>query len=716
MFTVTSAKHNPVLSPRKNYPWESVATFNPSPIVFEGKKHLLYRAMSHVDRMIGPLFKMSVIGCARSDDGKNFEERTVLIRPEEEYDKFGVEDPRVTKIDEMHYIFYTALGGFPFSADNIKVAVALSRDLVTIEERHLVTPFNAKAMCLFSEKINGEYVAILSVNTDRAPSDICIARFKNIEDMWSSDYWNKWYANLDDHKINIRRNSYDKVEVGAIPFKTDKGWLMIYSHIQAYGTDAPVFGVEAVLLDLLDPRNIITRTDGPFMVPEEYYEKIGIISNVVFPTGALVHDDTIELYYGASDTHSAVAYISLSYLLNSMIDPQKFIHRYKHNPILMPRAGYEWEEGGVFNPAAIEIKGITYILYRAVTKRNVSTIGLAISKDGFSINERLELPIYKGRAKFETLEADSSFGNPSELDHDRGPYAGSNHGTEDPRIVQIGEKLYMTYTGYNGKIPRVVLSSISVNDFIARNFEAWGEPTVITPETIDDKDVCIFPEKINGQYLVFHRIGENICADTIESIDYPKPLSKCIDIIGPRRGMWDGSKVGIATPPIKTKEGWILLYHGVSIDKIYSVGALLLDLVDPTIIKSRTALPIFNPTTSYEVQGVVARVIFPCGIIVEKEYLNNGMFVNDIDGTQDKYLSNNHVVKDQKQSDQIPNNQITNNEATNTQITSSKISDDQTNPSTLDNARIYYGGADYVTAVATCNISDILSMLLPILE
>jgi predicted GH43/DUF377 family glycosyl hydrolase len=80
--------------------------------------------------------------------------------------------------------------------------------------------------------------------------------------------------------------------------------------------------------------------------------------------------------------------------------------------------------------------------------------------------------------------------------------------------------------------------------------------------------------------------------------------------------MWDGGKVGIASPPVKTKHGWLLLYHGVSWSTTYRVGAVLLDLEDPTIIKARTAIPLFEPETEYEHKGIVPHVVFPCGLVV----------------------------------------------------------------------------------------------------
>jgi len=603
MFTLTRSEHNPILSPIKGHPWEAIATFNGCPIIRQKKIYLLYRAMSEPELLKEPHISTSVIGSAVSIDGKSFSERKVLISPSEDFDKYGCEDPRVTKMGSKYYIFYTALSGFPFSKDNIKVAVAISKDLKTIEEKHLVTPFNAKAMTLFPEKINGKYGALLTINTDSGPSDICYAEFEKLEDMWSEEFWNNWWKDVDAHKISFRRLPSDHLEVGAPPIKTPKGWLMVYSHIQKYGHHDQVFGIETVLLNLKNPRLIVGRTKGPFMVPDAYYEQTGQVPCVIFPSGALVRNKRLEIYYGAADTHCTVASIPIDNLIKSITNPSKlYVKRFPGNPIIVPRSGVSWEEKGTFNPAAIDLGGKIHILYRALSDKNVSTIGYAVSSDGFSIDERSDKPIYTPRADFET-RGDSS----------------ENFGCEDPRITKIGERLYMTYTGYNGVTPRVAVSSISIEDFLAHRWEAWSSPLAITPEGIVDKDAAILPQKINDEYMVLHRINESVCADFVSSLDFNKnQLNKCIEIMGPHPGMWDHSKVGIATPPIKTKDGWLLLYHGISWSNTYRVGALLLDLGDPTIIRSRMAVPLFEPRQEYERKGAVPNVVFPCGIVVRK--------------------------------------------------------------------------------------------------
>jgi len=601
MFTVTRSEFNPLLSPIKEHPWEAAAAFNGCPVVEGHKTVMLYRAMSEPDLLKEPHLSTSVIARAESTDGVLYRDRCVLVSPDREFDLYGCEDPRVTKLGDTHYIFYTALGGYPYNADNIKVAVALSMDLKTVEAKHLVTPFNAKAMALFPEKIGNKMAALLTINTDRKPSDICYAEFDSPEDMWSPDYWQEWQKNVDAHKLHIRRLPDDHLELGAPPVKTDKGWLVVYSHIQRYGRGDQVFGFEILLLDIDNPRHIIGRTKGPFMVPEMYYEQVGLVPHTIFPTGALIRGGKLEVYYGATDTHVAVAMIPLDNLLASLSpDEKKLVTRFPGNPIIAPRPGVLWEEAGTINPGAIDIGDKTHLFYRAVARGNISTFGYAQSSDGFSIDYRSEKPVYFPRADFE-MKKDG----------------GMNFGCEDPRLMQIGDRIYMAYTGYDGSTPRVAISSIGIEDFLAQKWSAWAKPEAITPPGVTDKDAAILPEPVNNGYMIFHRVNESVCADFVKSLDFStERVNQCIEIISPRRGMWDGGKVGISAPPVKTKDGWLLLYHGVSWSTTYRVGAVLLDLIDPTIVRARTATPLFEPEEEYERKGVINNVVFPCGLTV----------------------------------------------------------------------------------------------------
>src|SRR5262249_14390848 len=134
---------------------------------------------------------------------------------------------------------------------------------------------------------------------------------------------------------------------------------------------------------------------------------------------------------------------------------------------------------------------------------------------------------------------------------------------------------------------------------------------------VDDKDACIIPEKIGGHYLMLHRIAGHVCADYVDDLNFRAGrLDRCIQIFGPRPGMWDARKVGIAGPPLKTPAGWALFYHGITDAGHYCLGAVLLDRSDPTHILGRSSQPIMTPVESWERAGWVPNVVFPCGQVL----------------------------------------------------------------------------------------------------
>jgi predicted GH43/DUF377 family glycosyl hydrolase len=635
MYVTRRSSHNPLIAPLADKQWESHGTFNPSPVKRGDVTHLLYRALGRPDALMTPS-GISTIGKALTLDGKHFQNRRQFIVPEHEWEKYGCEDPRITFFEGKYYIFYTALGGMPFGSGNIKVAVAISKDLETIEEKHLVTPFNAKAMTLFPERIGGKITVILTAHTDEPPAHIAIAQCDKIEELWDLGFWEKWHAGLSEHALNPLRFEHDHVEVGAQPIKTKDGWLLFYSYIQNYfGGGERVFGIEALLLDLRDPRQIVGRTKGPIMVPEEIYEKYGIVPNVVFPSGALLHKDgRVDLYYGGADTVCARTSLNLQDLLDALVPQRRteLVVRAKQNPILKPIPEHLWENKAVFNPAAIDAGGSVHLLYRALGADNTSMFGYAKTKDGVKITERSQSPAYVPREDFEKRNG------------------GNSSGCEDPRLTQIGSTLYLAYTAFDGKNPwRAALSSIPIKDFLAKRWNKWSKPQLVTPNLVQDKDMCLLPEKIKGQYMLMHRIDPMICADFLDTLDFSKSrLTRCIEIMGPRPGMWDSVKIGIAGPPIKTPKGWLLIYHGVSKTNTYRLGAVLLDLKNPSVIISRSVDTIFEPMEEYERVGQVKNAVFSCGAVLRGDTLF-----------------------------------------------------------------IYYGGADTVVGVAKCSLKKLLNILLP---
>ncbi len=602
---LTRYDNNPIFTPNEDNKWEAEAVLNPSILKKGSTYYMFYRAISSKVVYKEQEMLLSTIGLAKSKDGLNFTDRKQFITPMYYWEQFGCEDPRATVFEDRTYIFYTALSNYPHNADGIKTAVAITDDFEKIEEKHLVTPFNAKAMCLFPERINGKVTILLSVDTDRPPSSIAIAQADNIEDFWDNKYWQEWYKDKDKYSLNLEKYGNDHVEVGAVPVKTNDGWLLVYSHIQNYFTPPPLFGVEAVLLEDKDPLKIKARTADPILVPVEEYERFGLVPNVVFPTSLILENGEAHLYYGAADTVIARASESVNKLLKQIKSkkPKKntkkiSLKRYSENPIIKITDN-EFENEATYNPTALKLDNEVYILYRAQSKDNTSTIGLAISRDGFKIEERLNEPIYVPREDFETKDKENAFS-----------------GCEDPRATIIGDRIYICYTAYSGVgTTKIALTSITKEDFLARNWN-WDKPKVISDPTRNNKNACLLDEKIDGKYVFLHRLGGCIWVDRKDDLNFENDYVGGTIFVYPRKEMWDSRKIGIAGPPMKIKDGWLLIYHGLSLhDDKYRLGAMMFDKKLEKVI-SRLDYPLIEPEMDYEMQGIRHDTIFSCGQVI----------------------------------------------------------------------------------------------------
>lgn len=619
MVTVTHYEKNPILSPDPRHPWENLATYNGSVTKVGETYHMFYRAQGKPREHIGGVnLSLSTIGHATSSDGLNFSNREQLLRPDYDFEKFGLEDPRATVIENKIVIFYTALSQYPFNADGIKVGVAISEDLKTFT-KYPVTPFNSKAMTLFPERIKGKLAAILTVDPDRKPPKICLALFDNLEDIWSKNYWENWQKNIAENILPFEYGELDHIEIGASPLKTDKGWLLVYSYIKNYLTDYKQFGIEAAILDESDPFTLIGKTHAPLLTPEKEYELNGYVPNVIFPSSAMIEKDLLRIYYGAADTHIAVASLSLSELFEEIelhesinikinIGEGFRLNRFSENPILVPLPFHDWESEATFNAAALYTKEKVHILYRAMGQDQTSVMGYAVSNDGMDISARYDDPVYKPRMDFEKKSKPG------------------NSGCEDPRLTQIGDTIYMCYTAFNANDPwRVALTSISESDFLSQNWN-WKEPILISPPGIQDKNAAIFPEKVNNSFVFFHRIDPCIWIDYVPDLEFEKNnrvISGQI-FLEPRTDKWDSEKVGISAPPVKTDKGWLLVYHGVSKkDKNYRLGAMLLHPDHPNHILARLDEPILEPEADYEMRGVRDGTVFSNGMVT----IGNELFV-----------------------------------------------------------------------------------------
>ncbi len=277
--------------------------------------------------------------------------------------------------------------------------------------------------------------------------------------------------------------------------------------------------------------------------------------------------------------------------------PAKQLERYPDNPILCPIKEHYWESKYVLNAAAIRIRDRVYILYRAFGDDEISRIGLAIT-DGYHVLERLPEPVF------------------TPLDEK------DKKGVEDPRAVIIEDKIYMLYTAYDGAIAQISAAAITIDDFLNRRWDRW-ERMGFAFRDIWDKDAVLFPEKIDGKYVIYHRIEPSIWVSHLDRLEFPAPKEKHSIILGPRSGrMWDSLKIGAGSPPIKTRYGWLLIYHGVDRDRVYRLGVILTDLDNPERLLYRSPNPVLSPETACEIGDDtcwVHRVVFSCGAVPVKD-------------------------------------------------------------------------------------------------
>ncbi|NLV22769.1 MAG: glycosidase [Syntrophomonadaceae bacterium] len=283
-------------------------------------------------------------------------------------------------------------------------------------------------------------------------------------------------------------------------------------------------------------------------------------------------------------------------------EPSKNLKRYQGNPLLEPIAEHHWECKYVLNPGALRIKDKVYLFYRAVGNDDVSHIGLAVT-DGYEVLERLDRPIFSPAMPEEKM------------------------GCEDPRLIVIEKRIWMLYTAYDGNIAQIAAASIGVEDFLARRFEKWQREGLAF-KNIWDKDAILFPDRINGKYILYHRIEPSMWITYMQELSFPCREKHAI-IIGPRPGrMWDSLKIGAGAQPIKTRYGWLLIYHGVDYNYVYRLGVILVDLKNPQKVIYRSPNPVLEPIEDYELglSGAwVPNVVFTCGAVAstDKEILED---------------------------------------------------------------------------------------------
>jgi predicted GH43/DUF377 family glycosyl hydrolase len=291
------------------------------------------------------------------------------------------------------------------------------------------------------------------------------------------------------------------------------------------------------------------------------------------------------------------------------------LERYAGNPVVSPDPASAWESGATFNPGAVRAAdGQVYLLYRAIADgytpfpdrpgydNYISTVGCAVSEDGKHFTRRPE-PVLV----------------PSE---DMDPY-----GCEDLRVNPFTENGKTTYLLTYTALFRPAWSENSGRIGLAQtdDFKTFTKLGVIGPDA-PDKDAVIFPERVGGKIMLLHRISPTMQLAAFDDLEqllnppdgYWEEHMRDLDAHTVMSAVfdWEGEKIGGGCPPIKTDEGWLLIYHGVDQNHVYRAGLALLDLENPARVIARSPQPILEPEADYERVGDVPNVVFPQGVAV----------------------------------------------------------------------------------------------------
>jgi predicted GH43/DUF377 family glycosyl hydrolase len=254
------------------------------------------------------LTSISHLRVARSADGVHFEVETVpALSPATELESFGIEDARITLLDGMYWINYTAV-----SPHGISTALASTRDFRTFERHGVIFPPPNRDVTIFPERIGGRYAALhRPMPEGLGEPAIWIG--------WSDDLlaWGRHHV-----VASAREDWWDDAKIGggAVPFRVTSGahdgWLAIYHGV----TRAPFeYSLGALLLDARNPGRVLGRSREPILRPEASYEREGFLGGVVFTCGVLADEDRVRVYYGAADGVTAVADLSLAEILRGLV-------------------------------------------------------------------------------------------------------------------------------------------------------------------------------------------------------------------------------------------------------------------------------------------------------------------------------------------------------------------------------------------------------------
>lgn len=332
-----TVKNEGIILEKTNLEFENKAVLNPACIQTNDIIHMFYRAVNHND--------ISSIGYCQLKNNKVVKRlKEPVLFPEYDYEKKGVEDPRITLLEGIYYLFYTAYDG-----KNALIAYATSKDLVHFTKQGLVSPKISydKAEDIFRKsKVVERYIMFEMLYKEQRGKDILlfekdaflfpqkfnhkfallhrilpgiqIIYFDKFSEL-TEDRWRDYLRNLGNFIVLDPLSWFESSNIGGgcPPIETKDGWLIIYHAVEDTSFEK-IYHASAALLDLKNPLKVLGRLKEPLFSPKDSWEKSGITNNIVFPTGAVVRDKRLYIYYGAADQLIAAKSVDLAELLTEL--------------------------------------------------------------------------------------------------------------------------------------------------------------------------------------------------------------------------------------------------------------------------------------------------------------------------------------------------------------------------------------------------------------
>ncbi len=282
---VTRFPGNPIFT-KADVPYPVETVHNAAVVKHENEYIMLFRSHLRSGR--------SIIGLARSLDGFHFQsDRLPFLTPAQDgpfatYEEFGVEDPRVTRVEDDYLITYSA-----YSRNGVRIALAKTQDFVQIERISLITQADYRNAAIFPEKFNGLYARLDRPHSEISPWSIWISYSPDLV------FWGK-------SQVVMKPAPYHwdemKIGPGAPPIKTEQGWLSIY-HGVFQTMDGAVYRLGVALHDAQDPARVLGVGDSWILQPTDPWEVTGYVHNVVFSCGAVPEPDgSVKIYWGGADS------------------------------------------------------------------------------------------------------------------------------------------------------------------------------------------------------------------------------------------------------------------------------------------------------------------------------------------------------------------------------------------------------------------------------